>query len=231
MRTEKITKEFIIEYLKEYYKNNKKIPIAKDKQHPFSDKTVLNKFGSWNEALTIANIPFSRNKARKVKCKQCEKEIIKLVNQINKSKNDFCSLSCSANYNNKHRVSGTRISKLELFLQEHLSGYYFEYNNRKICDGLELDIFIPKLKLAFEINGIFHYEAIYGEDKLQNTIRKDNLKVNLCKELSINLIVIKDESNKFTEKYGYEILSRIYRDIHKLDFKNTIEALNTNILF
>lgn len=140
-------------------------------------------------------------------------------------------MSCSANYNNKHRLSGTRISKLELFLQEHLSGYYFEYNNRKICDGLELDIFIPKLKLAFEINGIFHYEAIYGENKLQNTIRKDNLKVNLCKELSINLIIIKDESNKFTEKYGYEILSRIYKDIHKLDFKNTIEDLNTNILF
>lgn len=71
MVKEECTKENIIKYLKEYYEKNNTIPIAKDKQHPFSDKTVLNKFGSWNNALTIANIPFSKNKARKVKCKQC----------------------------------------------------------------------------------------------------------------------------------------------------------------
>lgn len=213
MGTEKITKEFIIKYLKEYYKKNKSIPIAKDKQHPFSDKTVLNKFGSWNNALIKAGIPLNRQEPIKVNCKQCNKLFTKRYNQITKTENNFCSRNCSGTYTNKHRKTGNRISKLELFLQENLSGYYFYYNNRKICDGLELDIYIPDLKMAFEISGIVHYKPIYGEEKFQSIIEKDKLKMNRCIDKGINLIVIKDESNKFTEKYGYEILSRIYKDI------------------
>ena len=51
MPKKECTKENIIKYLKEYFEKYKSIPIAKDKQHPFSDKTVLNKFGSWSNAL------------------------------------------------------------------------------------------------------------------------------------------------------------------------------------
>jgi hypothetical protein len=54
MVKEKITKEFILEYLKEYYEKNKKIPLSRDKEHPFSAKTVSNKFGSW--ARPVATI-------------------------------------------------------------------------------------------------------------------------------------------------------------------------------
>jgi len=32
------------------------MPIAGDKEHPFSERTVYNKFGSWNDALIEANI-------------------------------------------------------------------------------------------------------------------------------------------------------------------------------
>ena len=49
MPKEKITKEFILEYLTYYYEKNKKIPLSKYKEHPFSDKTVRNKFGTWND--------------------------------------------------------------------------------------------------------------------------------------------------------------------------------------
>ena len=99
--TEKITKEFIIEYLKEYYVKNNKIPTVIDKEHPFSQTTVYNKFGSWNNALLEANIPFNKNKPIEVKCENCNIIFTKLVNQINKSNNNFCNRSCSAIYNNK----------------------------------------------------------------------------------------------------------------------------------
>lgn len=56
MCKEKFTKEFIIYYLKNYYETSEKIPIARDQQHPFSDKTVLKKFGSWNNALVQMGI-------------------------------------------------------------------------------------------------------------------------------------------------------------------------------
>jgi hypothetical protein len=225
MTKEECTKGNIIKYLQEYYKDNNKIPISRDKEHPFSYKTVSNKFGSWSNALIEANIPLKYNKSQEVKCNQCNKLFIKLFNQIKKSGNHFCSRSCSGTYTNINRKTGNRISKLELFLQENLLGYYFEYNNRKICDGLELDIYIPKLKLAFEISGIVHYKPIYGEEKFKSIIEKDKLKMNRCIDKDIKLIIIKDESQHFTEKYGNEILSRIYKDIHKLDFKKCLEII------
>ena len=69
MVKEKITKEFIIDYLQTYYEKNNKIPLSRDKEHPFSAKTVSNKLGSWGEALTIAKIPLSRNNPVEVKCR------------------------------------------------------------------------------------------------------------------------------------------------------------------
>lgn len=224
-----ITKEFIIKYLKEYYKNKKIIPTSTNKEHPFCSSTVYNKFGSWNQALTEACIPIRMNKSQEVKCKNCDILFKKLVNQINKTNNNFCSSNCSGTYNNQHRKTGIRISKLEVFLQENLNGYEFSYNNRVICNGLELDIFIPNLKLAFEISGIVHYKPIYGEEKFNKIIRKDKLKMELCINNGINLIVIKDESTRFGEKYGDEILSRIYNYIHKVNFKNVLEKIRINV--
>lgn len=97
----KLTKEYIIDYLKDYYKKYNKTPISRDKQHPFSNKTVYNKFGGWNNALIEANVPLNLNKPKEVICNQCNKKFTKLYNQINKSNNHFCSRSCSAIYNNK----------------------------------------------------------------------------------------------------------------------------------
>jgi len=36
--------------------------------------------------------------------------------------------------------------------------------NKKDAINSELDIYIPSLKLAFELNGIFHYEPIFGKE-------------------------------------------------------------------
>ena len=36
----------------------------------------------------------------------------------------------------------------------------------------ELDVYVPSLNLAFELNGIFHYEPIYGEKKLNQILSK-----------------------------------------------------------
>jgi hypothetical protein len=44
--------------------------------------------------------------------------LLKKISQIKKYPNNFCSSNCSGTYTNKHRKTGNRISKLELFLQE-----------------------------------------------------------------------------------------------------------------
>ena len=79
------TKEFIISYIKTYYIDKNKPPLSCDK-HPFSRKTVTNKFGSWSEALTAASVPLNANPPRNVLCQQCNKEFKKLESQIKKSK-------------------------------------------------------------------------------------------------------------------------------------------------
>lgn len=64
----------------------------------------------------------------------------------------------------------------------------------------ELDIYIPSLKLAVELNGIFHYEPIYGEEKLKQTQNNDNRKFQACLEKGIELCIIDTSGQKrFTE--------------------------------
>lgn len=214
------TKEFIINYLSDYYIKTGQIPIVSSKEHPFSKGTVVNRFGSLNQALIESNVPSHRFLPVQVHCHQCNITFKKAVAQIKKSLHNFCSRSCSATYTNKHRTSGTNVSKLEIFLQQHLSGYNFIFNERLICDGLELDIYIPELQLAFEINGIVHYKPIYGEERLKNIIRKDLLKRQMCIDQNIKLIVIKDDSNVFSIRYATLILERIYFLIHKHKMAN-----------
>ena len=56
------------------------------------------------------NMPTLR---KEVNCKQCDKIFIKKNHEIIKTKNNFCSKSCAAIYNNAHKTKGTTVSKLE----------------------------------------------------------------------------------------------------------------------
>lgn len=145
-------------------------------------------------------------------CLNCGIEFYKEINQIKKSKNHFCSRSCSATYYNTHKTFGNRRSKLEKYIEDQLFILYpnleILYNNKGIINS-ELDIYIPKLKLAFELNGIFHFEPIFGNNKLDKVKNNDNNKFKLCIEHGISLCII-DTS---LQKYLKPITSQKYLDI------------------
>jgi len=128
-----------------------------------------------------------------VDCEQCHKPFKKQPKEIKKSKHNFCSKSCAAKYNNAHKTKGTRVSKLERWLAEQLTlafpGLEFHFNRKDAING-ELDIFIPALHLAFELNGIFHYEPIYGLKKLDAITTNDHRKMLACAEHGIELCVL-----------------------------------------
>ena len=149
-----------------------------------------------------------------VKCLWCNKEFEKMPNQIKRSPNHFCSRSCAAQYNNTHKSKGNRRSKLEAWLELQMATIYpdlkIRYNDKEIINS-ELDIYIPSLNLAFELNGIFHYEPIYGADKLASTQNNDNRKFQACLEKTIELVII-DASG---QKYFKETTSQKYLDIIK----------------
>lgn len=129
----------------------------------------------------------------KMNCQQCQKLFYKRAGQIRKTKHHFCSQSCAATWNNTHKTKGTRVSKLEAWLATELLKLYpkleFHFNRKDAING-ELDIYIPTLKLAFELNGIFHYEPIYGPNKLASIKTNDHRKMLACAEHGIELCII-----------------------------------------
>lgn len=131
--------------------------------------------------------------AKIVNCKNCNRRIRKTLSEIKRNDNQFCCKSCAAIYNNSHKTKGNRRSKLECWLEQKLAALYPKlemHYNRKDAINSELDIYIPSLKLAFELNGIFHYEPIFGGEKLNKIKNNDDRKFQACLEKQIELCII-----------------------------------------
>jgi hypothetical protein len=141
----------------------------------------------------------SKLKEKEVICKNCSKNFIKKECQIKKSNNNFCSRSCSVTYKNLNKNYGNKRSKLEDFLEKELiisfPSLQFLFNDKTTINS-ELDIYIPSLKLAFELNGIFHYEPIFGPEKLNQIQNNDKRKFQACLEHEIELVLIDVSSMK-----------------------------------
>lgn len=137
-----------------------------------------------------------------VECRNCGAKFSKTKAEINKSPNNFCTKSCAVTFNNKNKARGIRRSKLEKLIEEKLLEVYdFEIHfGRKDAIGSELDIYIPSLKTAFEINGIFHREPIFGQEKLGQIQANDRQKELKCFELGIELVVLDDTMKHFNEQ-------------------------------
>lgn len=138
-------------------------------------------------------------------CGMCNKIVVRVNAEIKKSKSGyaFCSHSCSVTYSNQHKTTGSRRSKLETKLEEQLR-VTFDFLDI-VCNGSsmignELDFYFPALKLAFEINGIFHYEPIFGQDKLNSTKINDQNKIDECLKQNIDLHVINVYNHKIPDE-------------------------------
>jgi hypothetical protein len=154
-----------------------------------------------------------------VKCTNCDTEFDKLVNQHKRSENHFCSNSCAATYNNKHKTTGTRRSKLEQYIEEQLTLLYpnvlIDYNKKSVIDS-ELDIYIPSINTAFELNGIFHYQPIYGEKKFKQIQENDKNKSKACADKKINLCIIDtSEQKRFTISSSKQYLDIIIKNVDR----------------
>lgn len=190
-------------------------------QHKHYIQTAISKTGNCKArfcGMLCANAAQKKNIT--VFCTNCSKEFRKRPSQIKRYPNHFCCRSCAATYNNKHKTTGTRRSKLEVFLEEQITSNYPQLNclfNDKKTIGSELDFYFPSLKLAVELNGIFHYEPIYGSDKLTRIQDNDKQKSIRCYELGIEFCTIDTSScihltDKQKDKY-WNILNSLLTSV------------------
>jgi len=92
------------------------------------------------------------------------------------------------------RKAATSGSKLENDLAKELTGFGFKVDMHKQPfngETLECDLTIRKLKTIIEVDGVSHFEPIWGEDKLAKQQRADQMKHGLIASRGWVLIRIK----------------------------------------
>ena len=195
---------------------------AKAPKHLCRYQIFKKRFGSWNKAIVLAGYEPNRAIIGEINCvcSQCSKTFTrgksKIIQWKKKSDRIFCSKTCAATYNNTHKTHGYRRSKLEAYIETKLTTNYPNLEihfNRKDTINSELDIYIPSLNLAFELNGIFHYEPIYSDKQFSQIQNNDKRKFQACLEKNIELCIIDSSLLSYfkpekAEKY-YQIVKQI----------------------
>jgi hypothetical protein len=128
-------------------------------------------------------------------CDNCGKSFDKMK-KLRLQPLKFCNKSCRAKYfarvNNLGGQRSLMEQKLELYIREFFPSVILNINDRDILGGLELDLYLPELRFAIEVNGPCHFIPIWGEDTLKHTRRNDIIKSNYCQKKGIRLLYITD---------------------------------------
>lgn len=133
--------------------------------------------------------------------------------------------------NNAVRESSKKGSKLEKYLLNELlrSGYKVDFHKEQILSNtkLQIDLFLPELNIAIEVDGPSHFLPVWGEDVLQKNIKYDNKKSGLILGKGLVLIRIKQLSD-FSPTRAKLILAELLQ--HILSIKNKFpDAKNRSI--
>lgn len=96
--------------------------------------------------------------------------------------------------NNAVRVTSKTGSKLEKYLHKKLlsDGYKVEFHKEQVLvtTKLQIDLFVPSINLAIEVDGPSHFEPVWGEQSLSRNKNYDSKKEGLILGRGWNLIRI-----------------------------------------
>jgi very-short-patch-repair endonuclease len=110
-------------------------------------------------------------------------------------------------------------SKLEKFLLELLikDGYKTEFHKEQslLNTKLQIDLFLPELNIAIEVDGPSHHEPVWGEDSLGRIIKYDQKKTGLILGKGLVLIRIK-QTKDFAPSRAKVVYSELKSIIDKI---------------
>lgn len=124
--------------------------------------------------------------------------------------------------NSAVRVASKQGSKLELFLLEQLiqDNYKVDFHKEQsiLNTKLQIDLFLPTLNIAIEVDGPSHSEPVWGTDALKRNKAYDNKKSGLI--LGKGLVLIRVKQNKdFSKSKARVIYSELKQHIENIKNK------------
>ena len=114
-------------------------------------------------------------------------------------------------------------SKLEKHIRDELTkaGYVIEYHKKGIVpnSNLEVDIYLPELGTAIEIDGPSHFLPIWGQDALTKTIKSDNEKNGLLRYHGIMVLRVAQKRKTLSKKSMRDTWNSIEKELKVISVK------------
>ena len=114
-------------------------------------------------------------------------------------------------------------SKIEKFIYEGLTklGYDVIFHKRGLVanENLEVDLFVPAINTAIEIDGPAHFLPIWGEQSLNRHIRADAQKAGLLINRGFVILRVKNIIRNLSQKNMRETLAAIVIELRKIEKK------------
>lgn len=110
-------------------------------------------------------------------------------------------------------------SKLEKYLIEQLRAEFkVEYHKTDLLKNkkLHIDIYVPHVRTAIEIDGPAHFFPIWGEQSLARHIKADNEKSGLLIGAGFNIIRVKQLKSSVSDKEKRDIIKELLGILSKL---------------
>ena len=110
------------------------------------------------------------------------------------------------------RVAAKEGSKLEKYLRTALAKNHvveFHKTNLTSDSRLEVDLYLPDLKLVIEIDGISHFEPVWGEDRLRKHQASDTKKASMLLSSGYNVLRVKQLTKTLSDKKKRDTLKSI----------------------
>lgn len=175
------------------------------------DKIGMKVLESWSK-ISKKELESRKNKAR--------------INWENKSDDEKEYILKQANA--AVRQSSKEGSKLEKFLFKELlaTGLIVEFHKEQsiLNTKLQIDIFIPSLNIAIEVDGPSHFEPVWGQDALKRNKKYDNKKTGLLIGKGLFLIRVQ-QTKEFSKSRAQLVLNKLKQAIEDIKSQNNTDKV------
>jgi hypothetical protein len=118
------------------------------------------------------------------------------------------------------RAASTQGSKAEKFLYEHLlkKGYNVQLHKKGLIVGekYEIDLFLPELKTIIEIDGPQHFLPIFGEERLDKTVKFDIIKNGVLLSKGFCVVRVKYMTKHLSRKKTTDLLYLVCEELERI---------------